>query len=183
MFSILVAIATASTLPFQFEMSPGEGVPLFSATTAINAPLHAEPKSTSQEFARCVLQPGQALPFSMSMQVVSEPVALIVPAEKTISVTSWGRTVMLTRGAYYDSGVEKDITLQAGEIVEYLMNRAEGACMFRRDGEVIQAMCSDLPSPRSAPPQGWWIQAACGDAGGWLNLDLLRGSLDEERQF
>jgi hypothetical protein len=182
--TLLVGLAAANPLPFQFEGWPGEGVPTFTATSPISTPLRPEAKPDSPEMARCELQPGQPLPFSMSTQVVTTPLPLTISTALTLRATSYGRLVLLTHTAYYGAGTEKTVRLQPGDEIEYLMPRAEGFCFFRKSGEVFTADCMDLPIPaQSIPTSSWWIQATCGDEGGWLHLDPIMGSLNQERGF
>ncbi len=177
------AAFAAPVIPFQFEGWPGEGVPVLTAKADVAAPLRAEAKPDSPEYGTCKLSSGSQLNWSMSTQVVRAPEALVVKTAKPLKVTSYGRLVLLTNSAYYNSGKEKTLSLAKGDTVEFLMPRAEGTCFFRHKGEVFTSECMAFEGAGKAVKSEWWVQAECGDVGGWMRVDSILDSFSQSRTF
>jgi len=185
MLALFLSAAALATpvIPFQFEGWPGEGVPVLTATATIAAPLRAEAKPDSPEYGTCKLPSGSRLKWSMSTQVVQSPTSMTLKAAKSLTVTSYGRLVLLTKSAYYNKGNEKTLSMDAGAKVEFLMYRAEGSCFFRYKGEVFSAECSEFEFAGEDQKSEWWLQAECGDVGGWMRVDSILSSFAQGREF
>ncbi len=185
LLTLLTASAGNSTVPFQFEGWPGEGIPKFTVKSPISMPMKSEARTEAQQYGTCDLGPGSSLDYSMSTMVVREPPTVTLKKKVSADITTYGRLVLLTHSAYYDKGKAKTITVDAGDQVQYLMPRAEGRCFFRYKGEVFEADCfGEFMSGEIAATQSeWWIQIECADSGGWVHLDPVLKNLSQTRSF
>ena len=164
---------------FAFEGWIGEGRPVFTAQQSVKSSLYREYSTSSEPAGVCMLDPGVKMSFSSSFVVATSPLKIAVEAKLERDVTSWGNTRVLSRQQYYDEGTKKTLSFPAGSSVELLMNRAEGACLFRSGGEVFQASCFDFPGVKSTEgaTTQWWLQVECGSDSGWMLMDTQTLSL------
>ena len=169
---------------FAIESWIGEGVPVFTAKQSFETPLYSDYSTTADKVGVCQLDQGEVLKFNTSFVATVEAAVIPISTAQELKVESYGFTRFLMKSQYYNDGKSKTVSVAPGDTVELLSVRAEGQCMFKVNGEVVQAGCLDFPNSEGLKPNSeWWVQADCGNVGGWLRVEDIRAHVTEERSF
>ena len=156
------------------DMWPGEGIPQFAAKTILR--LHREP-SRAAPWLRVTVGKGVLLQFDSTRYATMRSGQIIARSAGAIHGRVLGRVSYLSEAQYYaDSILSREILYQRGDTVEYLQYRAEGTCVVRIKGDVIDAEDCPAFNPngfavRSEPDTEWWIWVRSATAQGWLLVD------------
>jgi hypothetical protein len=147
---------------FQIDLWPGEGRPVFEATSS-NLKLREFPSAASKIDRILSVSPKQRISFDDTRYQTIE--VGHIRALRTTRVTGrmLGVINVLSREDYY-KGKFAAVTLevQPGVDVEYLQDRAESTCFVRIAGKVIEAD-SCPPNDKAMfrvetePKTEWWI--------------------------
>ncbi len=179
----LLTSSAALAAPFAIESSPGEGIPVFTATRSFEVPLYASFSADAEKAGDCQVTDGSTVEYTSSVVASVKPQAITLAAEKTTTIQSFGATELLTRSHYYEGGQQAQRSFSAGSTVELLAYRAEGACIFRAGGDVFQADCSAFTESSAQMETQWWIQARCEGATGWVKVSDIADFTSEDRAF
>ena len=132
---------------------------------------------TSRTVFTLDVQPGQRMAFDDTKYVTSKPGRLRALRSATVSGRLLGHTSRLSRDDYYSGRFRLgSVSLAPGSDIEYLQDRAEGACFVRVNEDAIDAdPCPTLDATsfglEAAPIVEWWVHivAAAGPAG-WAQV-------------
>lgn len=181
---LLLASTTAlAATPFAIESSPGEGIPVFTATQSFEVPLYASFSVGAETAGVCQVSDGSKVEYTTSVVANLVPTVLTLKEAKTTDIISYGPTELLTQTHYYDGGQSAELNLTPGSTVELLAYRAEGACLFRSNNDVFQAGCTAFSETSVALKTEWWLQARCEGATGWVKVADITAFTTETREF
>jgi hypothetical protein len=170
---------------------PGEGRPRLVAGTRTLL-LRTEPHRNSPTGTVLQVRKGQSVEFGKTLYRTTVPGRLKVLRDSQVTGRRLGSIFRLSREDYYsDRYTIGSLTVRAGEVIDYLQYRAEGSCLVRIRGEVIEAdPCPDSvvdPIDRfeleTEPQTEWWVQVLLeGQPNGWALVDG-REVRDDGRTF
>jgi hypothetical protein len=140
MFSTLVLslLLQVSGTIFEIDLWPGEGIPVFEATSR-QLLLHEGPSTSSRVVQSVSVSPGQRVAFGDTWYRTIQ-----VGHFRVVNTHVTGRTIgkvnRLSRKDYYSYNfMTANVEVKAGTTFDYLQYRAEGTCFVRIDGTVIDA--------------------------------------------
>ena len=171
----LLLLQTQSA-PFVFDLWPGEGRPSFTARAA-TLELRQEPSTAAPVATRLAVSVGSAVRFDETRVRTVRPGRVVVLAAGSLRGRDLGATDHLTADAYYAGGEPRDFPLAPGAVIEHLQDRAEGTCLVRLAGRVVDAeSCPTFDETKyrveSPPAVEWWIRVvSAGRPQGWLLVD------------
>ncbi|NER07419.1 MAG: hypothetical protein F6K17_35065 [Okeania sp. SIO3C4] len=167
-----------SEVLFSTGLWPGEGIPRFKSK--INLQPLLEPNSDSQPVTGLEIKKGTILNFTDTQYqtIASDPVT-IEQTQKLI-VTNYGNIKYLSKDAYYSSGKQTNLTLQKGDQINVLQERAEGQMFFEYQGNIYVGGCQ--PCYGAFYQTAWWVKVSLSSKSGWV---LINENTVEflERQF
>jgi hypothetical protein len=173
--------------PFTSEMWPEEGIPQLAAKTS-TLPLHMQ-ASRAAPMHRLRVKKGALIPFDSTRYTTLRPGRLVARSSGSVMGRVLGRISYLSRALYYTSTIRsREIPYNHGDTLEYLQYRAEGTCLMRIEGDVVDA--EDCPALHpdgftvlSQPLTEWWIWVhTTVQPRGWLLVDPT--TVDQlERRF
>ena len=155
---------------------PGEGRPSFSARGTALA-LRATPDGTAAVASRLAVARGAAVAFDETRVRTVRPGRIVPLVAGTLRGSDFGSVVFLSSDEYYADHPVQDVRFEPGVAIEYLQDRAEGSCLVRLAGRVIEAeSCPSFDEGRfrleSRPTTEWWIRVVSGGhPAGWLRVD------------
>jgi hypothetical protein len=190
---VLVRLANPATLqdnrtagrakgPAVFEVGlwPGEGRPRLVAGATTLSP-RTEPRKDAPTATVLHVKKGQLVEFGETLYRTTVPGRLRVLKDSQMTGRRMGSILRLSRDDYYsDRYPTVSLPVRAGEVIDYLQNRAEGTCFVRIRGEVIDAdPCphfvvapADQFALEAEPQTEWWVQVLLkGQPDGWLLVD------------
>jgi hypothetical protein len=166
---------------FELALWPGEGIPEFAAT---GAPLllRDQPHLDARIHDTLVVSEGEPIGYEATSYQTITPARIEVLAADSISGRDFGMASTVAREEYYDPTIsERSFAVGPSTILELLQHRAEGSCLIRIDGRVVEAItCPTLDGSgyRAAgePVVSWWIYVVRGPSAGWVEVrdDQLR---------
>lgn len=175
-FACLLLLSTPQGPLLISDLWPGEGVPHFAANTK-TLDLHEQPSRTSP-LHRVPTSPGAAIDFDSTRFMTLRAGHVLARESGELSGRVFGRVTHVSKAMYYAATIPSRATGYAkGDTLEYLQDRAEGTCMMRVRGEVIEAdECPTIDSAAFAtltqPQTEWWIHVVMSRASqGWLLID------------
>lgn len=172
----VLLLLQAQSAPFVFDLWPGEGRPSFTARASA-LELRQEPSAAAAVATRLTVTVGAAVRFDETRVRTVRPGRVVVLAAGSLRGRDLGVTDHLTRDAYYAGGEPRDLPLAVGAVIEHLQDRAEGTCLVRLAGRVVDAeSCPTFDESKyrveSRPAIEWWIRVvSAGRAQGWLLVD------------
>ncbi len=184
----IVLLASFLRVPvseFEIDLWPGEGRPVFEATTKI-LQLRELPSVSSKIIATVAVEPRQRVSFDDTRFLTIQAGVMRVLASTRVTGRTLGTIERLSREDYYKGKFSPAmVDVQPGAIIEYLQYRAEGTCFVRSGKTVIDAdpcPANDKSRVRVEvePKTEWWIHAVLpGASGGWVlvtdsNLKLVK---------
>jgi hypothetical protein len=174
---VWAGLAWAGTVAADFELAlwPGEGRPVLQ-TAGTELALRDEPEwSACPE--RMAIEPGVAIEFDETRYRTVRAGEAVAARRMVIHGRSFGPVEALSRRAYYRAGVPTArVAVEPGQAVEYLQPRAEGGCLLRVAGGVLEtAPCVIYDAARfdivDEPVIEWWVRAETGGRHGWTLVD------------
>jgi hypothetical protein len=175
--TVLALFAQAPDGVFEIELWPGEGRPQFQAVSSELA-LRESPTTSGRIVQRLNVSSGQDIAFDETRYRTTEPGHVQVLAASSIAGRLLGQIRSLTRTAYYTGQFPpQSVAVKAGDVIEYLQDRAEGACFVRVANQVIDADPCPTQDDRAfrltgEPKIEWWIRVVVGRAPvGWVMVD------------
>lgn len=166
---------------FELALWPGEGIPEFAAT---GAPLllREQPRSDARVYDTLVVSEGQSIGFEATSYQTIAPALIEVLAADTILGRDFGTAGRVSREEYYDPTIsEGHFAVDPSTRLELLQHRAEGSCLVRIEGRVVEATtCPSLDESKyragGEPVVSWWIYVVYGPSAGWVEVreDQLR---------
>lgn len=180
-----------SAAAFEVGLWPGEGRPLLVAGTTVLVP-RTEPCRDAPAGTELHVEEGQLVEFGETVYRATVPGRLKVLRDSQVTGRRLGSIARLSREDYtsdrYPTGSHP---ARAGEVIDYLLPRAEGSCFVRIRGQVIDAdPCPDSVfdavdtfALETEPETEWWVQVLLeGRPSGWLLVDGS-GLREEGRTF
>lgn len=178
-FLILLLPGCADSHPvvFESEVWPGEGRPQFQ-TTGAPLVLRVTPRPSTEVLRRVEIAARTQVGFDETRYrtVVAGELAVLGPV--VLRGRNLGETRYLSREEYYQGDLPaQEWEAAEGDAVEYLQDRAEGTCLIRFAGVVIEAqpcpaLLSDSFRVAREPITEWWIRVSLGDeAPGWVLVE------------
>jgi len=172
-FAIFFIAILHSKAVFETDFFPGEGRPVFEAS-ANELSLHELPSTASRVAKTITVLPTQRLSYDDSryQTIRAGRIRVLLPAY--IEGRLIGNVTRLSRDKYYSENLSAAKTeLKPGKMVEYLQDRAEGSCLVRVDGRIIDASpCPSIDTAHfrvvAAPLNEGWIHIVSGNFPGWL---------------
>lgn len=151
---------------FDSELWPGEGIPRFAAKTD-HLTLFKEPSCSSPVVTQHRRQKGEEISYDHTRFRTLR--AGLVTAEHAglLRGRSFGSLMYLPQERYYShEPAWKEIPYTAGDSFEYLQRRAEGTCLIRHEGEVLEIEACPWEAGAQAggftvttpPVTQWWIR-------------------------
>lgn len=125
------------TEPFESELWPEEGVPVFRATTS-HLTLHARPYHEAPVVAELDVEPGSLIQFRSFRYRTVRPGKVVAKKAGRLTGRNLGRINYLSRDTYYeDTSQPVELAYEPGDTFEYIQYRAEGSCFIRHGGYVF----------------------------------------------
>jgi len=164
---------------FEIDMWPGEGRPDLVAGSAALVP-RAEPHRDAPAAPVLHVEKGQALHFDETLHRTTLAGRLRAREDSHVAGRRLGPVSRLSRDDYYSDRVPTvSLPVPAGLVIDYLQSGAEGGCLVRVRGEVIDTdPCPDLVGDppgfalESEPRTEWWVRVLIdGRPVGWLLVD------------
>jgi hypothetical protein len=158
---------------FEIDLWPGEGVPVFEATTR-QLILHEAPNTSSRVTQSVSVTPGQRVAFDDTRYRTIQVGRFRTLVDTHVKGRTIGKVNHLSRKNYYSPVFPSvDVEVKAGTTFDYLQYRAEGTCFVRIDGTVIDAEACPTIDKSSfrlerEPTAEWWIHATVGGSQGWI---------------
>lgn len=195
--TLLLAVASPTGLParqetqtvrpataaaaFEVDLWPGEGRPRLVAGTTTLLP-RIEPRSDAATGTALQVKKGHVLEFGETRYRTIVSGRLEVTKDAEVKGRRLGPVRRLSREEYYsDRYPTEALPVRAGEVIEYLQPRAEGSCIVRIRGEIVDAdPCPHVHGDPAAefavleaePKTEWWVQVLLkGRPEGWLLVD------------
>jgi hypothetical protein len=162
-----------TTLTFEVELWPGEGIPVVTAVRD-HLPLLRSPSPEAANAESLSVPIGTRIAYDSTRVQTIAPAMVRVTDSSVVRGRFFGAVHLLTRDRYYSDALRDTvIALAPSEHFEYLQPRAEGSCFVRIRGSVVEA--NPCPTHDSAsfmvsgePELRWWIFVSGGAASGWL---------------
>jgi hypothetical protein len=183
---VWVLLAAAPAEEFVSHLWPGEGKPrLVARVTSLS--LRREPRADAPLARQLQVAPGTLLEFDQTRYRTTRAGKVVARREGTLRVRKFGRLEVLSEQAYRSAAATETIEFTKGSAFEYLQYRAEGACLLRLEGEVLEAESCPAFDDRfelvAEPVVEWWVRlVSAGEPKGWLLVE--RGKIDSlHRQF
>lgn len=165
---------------FEVGLWPGEGRPRLVAGTTVLVP-RTEPRKDAPAGTQLHVEEGILVEIGETVYRANVPGRLKVLRDSQVTGRRFGSIARLSRDDYvsdrYPTG---SLPARAGEVIDYLLPRAEGSCFVRIRGEVIDAdPCPDSVDDavdtfalETEPETEWWVQVMLeGRPIGWLLVD------------
>jgi hypothetical protein len=171
---LFVALLQGPGTVFEIDLWPGEGRPVFEATSK-NLELREFPSASSKISRIVSVSPKQRLSFDNTRYQTIQAGHIRVLTTTRVTGRMLGAINVLSREDYYKGKfAATTLEVQPGVDVEYLQYRAEGTCFVRVAGNVIEA--DSCPSKDRAmfrvetePKTEWWIHVLISkNSGGWV---------------
>ncbi|MGD1703562.1 hypothetical protein [Dapis sp. BLCC M229] len=156
-----------SDVLFSSGLWPGEGIPRFKSK--INLQPLLKPNLDSPPVKGMEVKKGTILNFTETLYQTIEPGSLIIQETQTLEVTNYGNIKYLSRDAYYSSGKQTDLTLQKGDQINVLQNRAEGQIFFEYQGNIYAGLCR--PCYSASYKTAWWVKVSLLSKSGWVLIN------------
>ena len=176
-FAILSAVLLqASVSIFETDMSPGEGHPVFAASSN-ELPLRQLPSASSPIVGIAKVLPGQRLPYDETQYRTTRAGRISVLMPYYINGRMIGPVARLSAKDYsLNKFAQVRIEVRPGTNIEYLQYRAEGTCFVRIGSNVIDAEpCPTIEKSvftvESEASTELWLHVAIGNSSGWLLVD------------
>lgn len=162
---LIVAFLQMGVPVFEVDLWPGEGRPVFEATSKVLY-LRQRPSASSGISKALAVSPTQRLSFDGTRYQTIQAGRIRVLGATRVTSRMIGAVNRLSRDEYYFgkfTSVSMDV--RPGMILEYLQYRDEGTCFIRMEGRVIDA--EDCPANdkslfkiEAEPTVEWWIHVA-----------------------
>lgn len=169
-----------SATAFETGLWPGEGRPRLVAGTTTLA-LRTEPRTDAPTGTALHVERGQPVEFEETMCRTRVPGRLKVLRDSEVTGRRLGSIVRLSRDDFYSGQYSTgSLPVRAGEVIDYLQYLAEGSCLVRIHGEVLDAdPCPDsVADPvgqfelETEPQTEWWVRVQFeGRLKGWVLVD------------
>jgi hypothetical protein len=172
---LLLLLQTNGTI-FEIDLWPGEGIPVFEATSR-QLLLHEAPSTSSRVTQSVSVTPGQRVAFDDTRYRTVQVGRVRALINTDVKGRRIGKVNHLSRKDYYSPVFPSvDVEVKAGTAFHYLQYRAESTCFVRIDGSVIDAeACPAIDTAtfhlEVEPKIEWWIHATVGDVQGWILVD------------
>lgn len=134
----LVLFVQPPSAVFEIQSWPGEGRPQFQAA-ANELTIHETPVSSARIVRRLTVTPGQDMAFDDTRYRTTESGTLQVFAATRITGRVFGPIRSLSRDAYSKGRFPRQAVACKGDLIEYLQDRAAGACFVRVNDQVVDA--------------------------------------------
>jgi hypothetical protein len=154
---------------FEIDLWPGEGRPIFEATSTVLS-LREHPTSSSRISKTVTVAPNQRLSFDDTRYQTIQAGRIRILGATHVIGRIIGAVSRLSRDEYYLGNFSSvSLAVRAGMTLEYLQDRTEGTCFIRTEGRVIDADCTNaLLKIDAEPTTEWWIHVVLPDNSGWL---------------
>lgn len=164
---------------FVYRGWPGEGIPDITAGRATTIELRDQPGGVTA--GSCALALGDPVPYTASV-VLTDRAAPVQLTEPHVlpegSVAFGGLDVLDPAAAQGTSAAGRSIP--PGARIAHLQYRAEGACFYRVEDDLVETTCFHDPS--SSAVTSWWVETTCAGRTGWVRVDD-RDDLSIARRF
>ena len=177
--AVFLLLGSGGAGSFDSELWPGEGVPRFAATTD-RLVLHEDPDAASPIVAEHPIDPGEEIAYGRTRFRTIDEGVVIAREPGRLLVRDLGEVERLSENRYYaaDPALE-ELPYAVGDAFAYLQYRAEGSCLIRHQGAVLEVDGCPWQEPAGAfevvrePLTQWWVEVtdAQGQALGWLEID------------
>jgi len=166
---------------FDSDLWPGEGMPRFAAKAEFLT-LHKAPSQSSPVAVKYRAVVAQEIRYDQTRLRTLRAGKVTAKVAGAWSGRRFGPISHLSKAQYYSQAAAwTDYAYSAGETFEYLQNRAEGACLIKYRGDVLEIdWCPWLDRNTTsdfemsvAPEIQWWIRVI-GDNKhpmGWLLVE------------
>ncbi|MGD1716053.1 hypothetical protein [Dapis sp. BLCC M172] len=162
-----VSIPNESDVLFSTGLWPGEGIPRFKSKMNLQ-PL-VKPKLDSPPVQGLEVKKGTILNFTETLYQTIESDIVIIEETQKLKVTNYGNIKYLSRDAYYSSGKQIYLTLEKGEQINVLQNRAEGDTFFEYQGNIYAGWCQ--PCYGASYKTAWWVKVTILSKSGWVLIN------------
>jgi hypothetical protein len=175
--TVLIAAFLKTGIPvFEVDIWPGEGRPVFEATSKVLY-LHERPSASSRISKTLAVAAAQRLSFDDTRYQTIKAGRIRVLGATRVTGRVIGAVNRLSRDEYYfGKFASASMDIRPGVTLEYLQYRAEGTCFIRMAGRVIDA--EDCPANdkslfniEAEPTVEWWIHVVLPGNSGWLLVD------------
>jgi len=172
---------------FVSELWPNEGRPVFRSKVVVLF-LHEQP-SVKSKIKKQEVERGKLITFDETQYRNVRSGTIRVLKAASLRGRNFGTSDGLSRARYYSDIPERLFDFKHGESIEYLQDRAEGSCIIKRKGEIIElSSCPWLDETSkeyqiiSKPINEWWIRVVMNKKSiGWLLIDDK--TVAEDRKF
>lgn len=172
--------AATSSEEFVSHLWPGEGRPrLVARVTSLS--LRREPHANAPLAGELKVAAGTLLEFDESRYRTTNAGKIVALRDGALRARKLGRFKVLSAQAYRAAGPFESIDFKKGDAFDYLQYRAEGACLVRLEGELLEAETCPAFDDRfevlAEPTVEWWVRLVVGgEPKGWLRVE--RGEID-----
>src|SRR5438132_4098209 len=170
---VLLFVLQTSTSIFEIDLWPGEGIPVFEATSQ-QLQLHELPSASSRVSQILNVSAGQRISFDDTRYRTTQAGRIRASVNGAVMGRMIGNANHLSRDSYYRGKfAPANVEVRSGTSFEYLQYRAEGNCFVRIDGNVIETWpCPTIEKSKfetiAEPKIEWWIHVIDDKAQGWL---------------
>jgi len=170
---VMLFVLQTSASIFEIDLWPGEGIPVFEATSQ-KLQLHELPSASSRVSQILNVSGGQRISFDDTRYRTTQAGRIRASVNGGVMGRLIGNVSYLSRDSYYRGKfAPANIEVRSGTSFEYLQYRAEGNCFVRIDGNVIETWpCPTIEKSKfetiAEPKIEWWIHVINDKAQGWL---------------
>ena len=161
--ALVALIAQTPAAPFEVDLWPGEGRPVFQAV-ASELVIRETPHLSAKIIRRLKVQKGQHITFDETRYRTTEAGRVAVLGAATIAGRVLGNLRRLTTHEYYTGRFPTEaVAVQKGDEILYLQDRAEGTCFVQNADRVFDADPCPVENDSvfrviTQPKIEWWIR-------------------------
>ena len=170
---VMLFVLQTSASIFEIDLWPGEGIPVFEATSQ-QLQLHELPSASSRVSKALNVSVGQRISFDDTRYGTTQAGRIRAYTDSHVMGSMIGKMNHLSRDDYARGKFAPvNVEVRTGTSFEYLQYRAEGNCFVRIDGNVISVWpCPTIENSEfetiAEPKIEWWIHVVNDKAQGWL---------------
>lgn len=182
--------AYSSETPFESELWPGEGIPVFTAKSNLTLSIHSKADRSSNAVSSFNVKKGQKLHYDKTIYKNVKPGKVLVLKPFKIAGRNFGQISRLSREKYYDEKVPYGpMEISKNDEISYLQYRAEGHCFISKGTDVLELdYCPWIdPSEKgfrvvSEPENEWWVRVTENKKPiGWVQVQKNQFTEDRKR--
>ena len=162
-----VSTSNQSEVLFSIGLWPGEGIPRFKSKMNLQPLLR--PNSDSPPVRGMEVKKGTILNFTETLYQTIKSGPVIIEETQKLEVTNYGNIKYLSRDDYYSLGKPTNLTLEKGEQINVLQNRAEGQIFFEYQGNIYAGSCQ--PCYGTSYETAWWVKVTLLSKSGWVLIN------------